>query len=402
MPIYEYKALSDKGKDLKGIYEATSEDEVVAMLRQNKYYPININEAVEKKNILDISFFLKSVRTKELAVFCKQFYTMLNAGVPIVNCLDVLKVQTENKNLKITLSNVYDDIQKGVTFSTSLRNQKKVFPKLFINMIEAGELSGNLDSILERMSIHYEKEYKITSKIKSAMAYPIMLSMVSVFVVIFLLVFVMPTFLNIFENSTLPTPTRILLFISYSLSYYWYLYIIGIVTSIVGFNELYKSKKGRLVFDKLKLIIPVIKGSTEKVITSRFTRTLSTLLASGIPLIQALESTTKVTGNKLIEHRMRQVIDEISTGSTLANALKKIDIFSPMVISMIKIGEESGQLNEILDKTADFYDDETESALQKLTALVEPIMIIIMAIIIGLIVIAMTLPMFDMINTISF
>ncbi len=402
MPLYEYKALSDKGKALKGIYEAASEDEVVAMLRQNKYYPIKINETVEKKNILDISVFLKNVKTKELAVFCKQFYTMSNAGVPIVSCLDVLRVQTENKKLKITLSNVYDDIQKGATFSTSLRNQKKVFPELLINMIEAGELSGNLDSILERMSIHYEKEDKVINKVKSAMAYPIMLSMVSVFVVIFLLIFVMPTFLNIFENSTLPIPTRILLSISYSLSKHWYLYIIGVVISILGFNELYQSKKGRLFFDRLKLKIPVIKGYTEKVITSRFTRTLSTLLVSGIPLIQALESTAKVSGNKLIEHRMKQVIDEVSTGSTLANALKKINVFSPMVISMVKIGEECGQLNEILDKTANFYDDETESALQKLTAVVEPIMIIIMAIIIGLIVIAMILPMFDMLNTISF
>lgn len=401
MPLYEYKAITDKGESLSGTYEAASENEVIAMLRQSSYYPIKVKETVKKKDILDVSIF-KSVKIKDLAIFCRQFYTMLNAGIPIVNCLDVLRLQTENKKLKNTLSDVYDDIQKGATFSASLRNHKKVFPDLLINMIEAGELSGNLDSILERMSVHYEKESKISNKIKGAMVYPLMLSVVSILVVIFLLVFVMPTFVSMFEEATLPAPTRALLFISHSLTNYWYIYTIGIILIFLGFNQLYESKKGRLFFDRLKFKIPVVKGATQKVVTSRFTRTLSTLLASGIPLIQALESTAKVSGNKVVEYGMKQAIDEISTGGTLTNSIKKIGVFPPMVISMIQIGEESGQLDDILDKTANFYDEETESALQKMTTLLEPLMIIIMAIIIGAIVIAMILPMFDMINTISF
>lgn len=401
MPLYQYKAVTDKGKRLSGTYEATSETEVISMLRQNKYYPVKITETVEKKSILDNSIFAP-VKIKDLAIFCRQFYTMLNAGIPIVNCLEVLKLQIENKSLRNTISNVYKDIQKGATFSSSLRNYKKIFPDLLINMIEAGELSGNLDSILERMSIHYEKESKISNKVKGAMVYPFMLSIVSILVVMFLLVFVMPTFLTMFEYTTLPTPTRILLFISYSLTNYLYIYITSLIVLIFSFNQLYESHKGRLFFDSLKLKIPVIRSVTQKIVTTRFTRTLSTLLSSGIPLIQALKSTSKVCGNKAVENEMKQAISHISTGDTLANALRKLGIFPPMVISMIQIGEESGQLDILLDKTADFYDEETESALQRMTILVEPLMIIFMSFIIGGIVIAMILPMFDMINTITF
>ncbi len=401
MPLYEYKVITDKGENLTGTYEASSEKEVIAMLRQNNHYPVKVKETIERKDILD-SFIFKSVKIKDLAVFCRQFYTMLNAGIPIVNCLDVLREQTENKKLKSTLSEVYDDIQKGATFSTSLKNHKRIFPELLINMIEAGELSGNLDSILERMSIHYEKESKISNKIKGAMVYPILLSIVSILVVIFLLVFVMPTFLSMFEGVRLPAPTRVLLLVSYFLTDYWYIYTIGIILVIFGFSQFYESEKGRLFFDRLKFKIPVVKGTTQKVVTSRFTRTLSTLLTSGIPLIQALESTSKVSGNKVVETEIKQAIDEISTGATLTNSIKKIGVFPPMVISMIQIGEESGQLDDILDKTANFYDEETESALQKMITLVEPLMIILMAIIIGAIVIAMILPMFEMVDTISF
>lgn len=401
MTLYKYKAITDKGQNVNGTYETNNESEVVVMLKQNKYYPVNVEKIIEKKDVLDI-LFLKNIKIKDLAIFCRQFYTMLNAGVPIVNCLKVLEVQTENKKLKRSLSNVYDDIQKGATFSVALRNHKDIFPDLLINMIAAGELSGNLDSILERMSIHYEKESKISNKIKGAMVYPIMLSIVSILVVIFLLVFVMPTFLSMFEDETLPVPTRALLFVSYSLTNYWYIYAIGIILAIFGASQLYESEKGRLFFDQLKFKIPMIKGATQKVVTSRFTRTLSTLLASGIPLIQALESTASVSGNKVIEKRIKQVIDEISTGTTLTKSIKKMNVFPPMVISMIKVGEESGRLDEILDKTANFYDEETENSLQKMTTLLEPLMIIIMSIIIGFIVIAMVLPMFDMINTISF
>lgn len=401
MPLYEYRAITDKGENITGTYEATNESEVIAMLRQSNHYPVVVKETIQNKDILDLSM-LNKVKIKDLAIFCRQFYTMLNAGIPIVNCLDVLRLQTENRRLKNILSNVYDDIQKGATFSAALRNHKKVLPELLINMIEAGEISGNLDSILERMAVHYEKESKITNKVKGAMVYPIMLSIVSVFIVIFLLVFVMPTFLSMFEGSTLPAPTRALLAISNSLTRFWYIYVIGIILIVFGFNQLYESEEGRLFFDRLKFKLPVVKSATEKVVTSRFTRTLSTLLSSGIPLIQALESTAKVSGNKVVEVGMKQAIDEVSTGTTLSNSIKKIGVFPPMVISMIQIGEESGQLDDILDKTANFYDEETESALQKMTTLLEPLMIIIMAIIIGGIVIAMILPMFDMINTISF
>lgn len=402
MPVYQYKAITQNGENIKGNYTANSKNEVVIMLRQNQYYPVKITKITEKNNIFNL-LVLSSVTTKDIAIFCRQFYTMLNAGVPIIRCLDVLSLQTENKRFKKVIKSVHGDIQKGETFSNGLQNQGKIFPELLINMVEAGEVSGNLDGIMNRMAIHYEKETKINNKIKGAMVYPILLSIVSVLVIIFLLTFVMPTFVSMFEGSgiKLPAPTRVLLFISNTLINYWYLYIVACISLLYGCNIFIKSEFGKIFIDKLKLKIPIVKSTTQKIITTRFTRTLSTLLSSGIPLIQALESTGRVVGNKVVEIGLKNAIEEISIGASLAGAIKKIRVFPPMVISMLEIGEESGALDDILDKTANFFDEETETALQKLTTMFEPLMITVMAFIVGFIVMAMILPIFDMINTLN-
>ena len=402
MPTYKYKAITNQGKALEGTHNARSEEEVVRMLRKNKYFPVHIQETENKKDIRDIQIFSK-VNTKDIAVFCRQLYTMLNAGVTLINCLEILHQQTGNKKLKQVIGQVYETVQKGFSFSEALKKQKSIFPDLLINMVEAGEASGNLDTIMDRMATHYEKEFKINNKIKNAMVYPIILSIVSMVVVIFLLTFVMPTFIEMFEDSgaPLPTPTRILLSMSNFLQQYWYL-LIGIFIILVSvMYQIVKTHQCRLFLDKLQLKLPILRGTTEKIVTSRFTRTLATLSASGVPLLQSLEIVSNIVGNKVVGNGINRAKEEVRKGTSLYKAIKDIHVFPPMVISMIQIGEESGSLEQILDKTASFYDDELEAVLQKLTTMIEPLMIVAMAIVIGFIVISMMLPMFDMFNTIA-
>lgn len=403
MPNYAYIAIKSNGERVTGNYDAKSEDEVLSMIRNKNYYPVEIKEKIEGKNVSSISLKNK-IKTKDLAVFCRQFYSMLKSGISIVNCIDILRRQTEKKLMKEVLEDIYENLQKGFTFSESLKNHKDVFPRLLINMVEAGEVSGTLDIIMDRMANHYEKENKINNKIKSAMIYPIILSIVAIVVVIFLLVVVMPTFIGMFESSgtELPKPTRALLAISDFLKGYWHIFILIVVGAVYGIKAYFKSEKGNIILDKNKLNIPIIKNTNIKIITLRFTRTLSTLLNSGIPLLDALDIVSKVVGNNFVAKNILASKEEVRKGKGLAEPLNNIGIFPPMVVSMIKIGEESGTLDEILDKTADFYEEEVESSLQRLTTMLEPIMIVFMALIIGFIVIAMAMPMFDMVNTVSY
>ncbi|MTI48218.1 MAG: type II secretion system F family protein [Firmicutes bacterium] len=402
MPNYKYTALDKLGKKVDKTYSANSREEVLNMLRQNGYYPVNIEIDSKAKDIKKFSLPSK-VKTKDIAIFCRQFYAMLNAGVPIINCLEILRNQTENKKLKKTVGEVYEDVQKGMTFSESLKNHRNVFPDLLIHMVEAGEVSGNLDIIMDRMASHFEKENKINNKIKSAMTYPIILGIVAVIVVIFLLTVVMPTFIGMFEGSgvPLPLPTRILLSISDFLKGYWYLVLIITIGLFYILTKYMQTDKGKYAMDRFKFRIPVLSSTTKKVVTSRFTRTMSTLLASGVSLIEALDIVSRVVGNKIVSDGLQQSKEDVRKGINLAEPIGNIGIFPPMVVSMIKIGEESGALDDILDKTANFYDEEVETAMQRLTTLLEPIMIVFMAVIIGFIVIAMMLPMFDMVNTIQ-
>lgn len=402
MPAYKYKAITSDGKTLEGVYSAKNKEEVLTMLRENRYYPVNIQETDEEKDIRNIQLFSR-VKIKDIAIFCRQFYTMLNAGVTIINCLDILRQQTQNKRLRRVIGEIYEDVQKGLTFSEALKNHGNVFPELLINMVEAGEVSGNLDTIMNRMADHYEKEFKINNKIKGAMVYPIILSIVAMGVVFFLITFVMPTFMEMFEGSDvpLPAPTLLLLSLSDLLKEYWYLFIGGFVLLVFAIRRALKIERGRLIVDTVQFKLPIIKGITEKIVTSRFTRTLSTLSASGVPLLQALEIVANVVGNKIVGNGLNIAKEEVRKGVSLSQTIKDIDVFPIMVTSMIEIGEESGSLDEILEKTAAFYDDELEAALQKLTTMIEPLMIVVMALIIGFIVVSMVLPMFDMFNTLD-
>lgn len=398
--IYKYKAVSQNGEMIEGFFEGEVESDVLAMLKGNNYMPVTIEKDVGAEAQIDL--FSSKVKKKDLAVFCRQFYTMLDAGIGIVKCIDILEKQSENKTLVKALGALHEDVQKGFTLSEGMKKHTKVFPSLLINMVEAGEFSGNLDTIMERMAVHFEKENKLENKIKSALIYPIALSVVSIAVVVFLLVAVMPTFISMFESSgqALPGPTQSLLIISNSLTEFWYIYVVVVLGMTLGFASFKRTNAGKTLLDGLKLKIPVVKDTTVKIVTARFTRTLSTLMSSGMPLLQSIEIVGRVVGNKVIQDRLEIAVENIRKGVSLSRTISEVKVFPPMVDSMIKIGEESGALDDILYKTADFYDDEVEVALQRMTALMEPLMLVVMAVVIGFIVIAMALPMFDMVNTI--
>ena len=399
--IYKYKALTKQGETIEGFFEASDEADVLTMLKSNDYLPIAVEKDIGAG--AQISLFSPKVKKKDLAVFCRQFYTMIEAGLGIVKCFEILEAQTSNKTLRSALGAIHEDVQKGFTISEAMNNHDKVFPSILINMIEAGEVSGTLDSILERMARHFEQESKLESKIKSALVYPSALIVVSIAVVIFMLVAVLPTFTSMFTSSgvDLPWPTQLLMNLSEWIKTYWYLLGGGLLIVVMGWFYFISTTEGRRFLDNLKIKIPGIRVTSIKIITARFTRTLSTLVASGIPLLQALEVVGKVLNNVVVQDRLIDSTDGIRRGASLSRAVRAMDIFPPMVDSMINIGEESGALDEILYKTADFYEDEVEMSLQRMTTLIEPVLLVFMAVIIGFIVIAMAMPMFEMVNAVQ-
>jgi type IV pilus assembly protein PilC len=401
MPLFEYKAISQTGESITGRYNAKTRNEIMEMLRSKNYHPVQVKEVGGSKDLSTLSVFNK-VKIKDIAVFARQFHAMLNAGVTIIQCLDILRQQTEKQAFKNVIEKVYESVQKGSTLSESMKEHRQTFPELFVNMVEAGEASGNLDSIMDRMAVHYEKETKIQNKIRGAMTYPIILAVVSVVVVVFMLVAILPTFLSMFEGSglALPGPTKFLLSISNGIRQYWYIILMVIIAVVYLIHRYINTEEGRKQFDRLKLKMPVVNNMVIKVATSRFTRTLATLLASGIPLLPSMDIVSKIVGNRIISDGILGVKEDLRKGYDLAGPIRRLGIFPPIVDSMIRIGEESGSLEEVLQRTADFYDEEVDVAIQKMTSMLEPLMLVVMAIVIGFLVVAMYLPMIDMMQTI--
>ena len=403
MSLYKCNVVDSAGKKQKISKDAESRAEIIDYLKRNKYVIINVKEMEDSINLGGVFRNNKKIKSKDLSVFCKQLYAMLKAGVTIVTSLEILKQQTENKKLSRVIGSMYEDLQKGNTLSEALSQHKEVFPEIFISMVEAGELSGNIDVIMNRLSSHFEKEYKIENKVKSAMTYPMVLAIVASAVVVFLLTTIMPTFVEMYSSSgvELPGITKVMISMSGFIKNRWYILVLFIVGLMFLVSALKKSSKVQYQMDYYKLRVPVLKSLVLKIATSRFTRTLSTLMGSGVPLLQALETVSGVTGNTYVKSKILEVKEDVRRGLPLSQLLKKQNIFPPMVHNMIKIGEDSGSIEEILDKTADFYDEEVETAIQRATALLEPLMIVVMAIVIGFIVIAMVVPMFDMVTTVQ-
>lgn len=413
MAIYSYKAVTAQGEVVNGTKEANTKNELFSTLKREKLTPINATEKKaggklsegkkDLKGVGQVDIIPEKITSKDYAVMCRQAYTMLNAGMNIISTLQILSTQIENNRLREHIAKVSIELQKGYPLSTCLKLYPKVFPPLFINMVESGELTGNLDNVLNSLSEYYEREDEINRRIKKATLYPKVISVIIISVVFLLMIFVVPTFMSLFEDSgtELPEVTQALIAVSNFCTKNWYLIIAVIVAIIFFFSEVKKHEKSKLIYDKVIFKIPIVGPSIVKIATARFSRTAATLLESGIPVIPAIKSAAQVCGNSIVQEGVDEVADEIRSGQSLSVMLNKIGFFPQMMISMVNIGEESGDIVGLLEKTADYYEAEMEQAIDTLTGLLEPLMIVTLSIVVGFVVIAILLPVLDMAQTIS-
>ena len=392
MKKFKYRAMKNDGTKTNGEYEANSREDVMEMITSNGYYPLKVEEVVESATIN----IKRKIKVKEISIFCRQMYTMLDAGVPLINALNLMSTQVTNKHLVEIVKVLEEDVRKGEMLSNSMRKFPEAFPTLLTSMVESGEASGNLDEMFLRMSTHFEKENKINNKVKAAMIYPIILACVGVAALAVVMIFVMPTFVSLFESSgsELPLATRILIGISDFMANHFIIVLGILIAIIVGIVIFSKTESGIYFFAKLKITFPLIKDLNRKMIVSRFTRTLSTLLASGVSLVESLPIVSAVLNNVIAEDEVLKIRERVVKGEGLSTPIEECELFPPMLSSMVRIGEESGALDDMLNKTADFYDEEVEQAIQTLTSMLEPIMIIVMGLVIGFMVIALMLPLY--------
>lgn len=397
MPGYAYVAIDADGKQKKGKMEAPNEERVFHTLKADGLYPVSIKELGMLSRDIKISFS-NPVKPRDLSVFSRQFVSVLRAGVPIVRALQMLVDQTENKVLRKALAEALVTVERGESLSDALRNQGKIFPPILINLVEAGEASGNLEVALERASIQFEKEAKLKAMVKKAMIYPIMLGSVSLGVVILMLVFVIPSFMKMFEDLDMKMPALTIAIMNMSnfVIKRWYILLAVIAIIIFCIAAFKNSNTGQVFFAKLSLKIPVFGKINVKTASARFTRTLSTLIASGIPLIEAIDITARTMDNIVIKKMLMHSKEEIARGVPLSVPMLASKLFPPMVYHMTKIGEDTGNMEQMLTTIADYYDEEVEVATGSLAAAMDPIIIIVLALVVGTLIMAMMQPMFSM------
>ena len=399
MPAFTYTARALNGDLRTATIDAPSRDEVVAQLRRQRLNVVKIDEAAQankKKAGGKISM-------RDIVIFTRQFSTMINAGLPLVQALDILAKQSENKALKDVTRAVVFDVESGHTVADALKKHPKAFTDLYVNMVAAGEAGGILDTILMRLATFMEKNDALVRKVKGAMIYPGVITGVAATAIVVLLVFVIPTFEKMFASvgMALPLPTRVVIGMSRFLQGFWWAVIAAIVAIVFSVKKYYSTPDGKLAIDKLLLKAPVLGDVLRKSAVSRFTRTLGTLIGSGVSILDGLEITAKTAGNRVIQDAIMESRTSIAGGETISAPLQKSQVFPPMVISMIAVGEQTGGLDEMLSKIADFYDEEVDAAVGGLLALMEPIMIVFLGVVVGGMVVAMYLPIFDMINAVQ-
>ena len=401
MPVYEYTARNAAtGQIMKGQLDVASKDDVMKHIKQNKMMMVNIREAPKQ---ITFSFKRKGVSTRDIVIFTRQFATMINAGLPLVQSLDILAKQTENAALADVTRQVVYDVESGHTLADAFSKHPKAFTDLYVNMVAAGEAGGILDTILLRLATFLEKNDALVRKVKGAMVYPGVIFTVAGVAVAVLLIFVIPTFQAMFAsvNLELPLPTRIVIGASQLLINYWWVILAVIAAAVFGIRKYYATDDGRKRIDQMLLNAPVLGDLLRKSAVSRFTRTLGTLISSGVSILDGLEITAKTAGNRVIHDAVMASRQSIAGGETIAAPLEKSKVCPPMVISMIAVGEQTGGLDEMLTKIADFYDDEVDVAVGALLSLMEPIMIVVLGVIVGGMVVAMYLPIFDMVNAVQ-
>ena len=407
MPQFEYIVKDKEGKNLNGKREAVDVNNVVSALRQEGFLIIRINEVKTKSSFFSKDIFTANrggrIKADDIVVFSRQLATMVEAGVPLVQSLSILTEQAENAALQKTVLHLRDDVESGKSLSEALEKHKKIFSGLFISMVKAGESSGRLEEILDRLSTYIEKTTALQKKIKSALVYPAVVSSMALIITFGMMTWVIPQFAGIFVslNAPLPTPTRILIAISDILRHNFFLIVGGVMGGIFAFLYYIKTKAGRYWFDGLKLKLPIFGTLFMKVSISKFSRTLSTLVKSGVPILAALEIVGKTGGNVRIERIISEVRTSIKEGESISAPLAKKKIFPPMVVRMIAVGEETGELDKMLGKISDFYDVQVDNSVNGLTSMIEPLVIGFLGVVIGTIVIAMFLPILTLTNAIQ-
>lgn len=403
MESFSYKAVNTAGKDVKGSVEAESREEAGRKIKEQGLIPVSIGKQGALDKDVNIPIFKgKKIPARDMSVFCRQFASILKAGVSVINALEMLAEQTENKKLKEAIVNTQSNVEKGESLSDSMR-QNDAFPSILIDMVRAGEASGSLENSLTRMAIQFEKDAKLNGIVKKAMMYPIVLICVMIGVVIVMLTFVIPSFMTMFEDldSELPVTTKAILAMSNSLKNYWYIYIIVVVGIVVGIQMYKRTDNGKHNLDKLKLKIPVFGVLQTKSACASFARTMSTLLQAGMPMIDALEISASTMKNVLFYDGLEKVKNGVSLGLPLSNQLKATGLFPAMVVHMVGIGEETGNVEEMLTNSATYYEEEVEVQTQTLTSLMEPIIIVLMAFVVVLLIMAIYQPMIQLYNTLG-
>jgi type IV pilus assembly protein PilC len=401
MPVFTYRGTNRAGATVSGELAATSKSELVNSLKRQQ---INVTKMSEKGKEFSLPTFGGGVDSKELAVFTRQFSVMIDAGLPLVQCLEILAGQQENKVFQNVLTGTRAAVESGSTLSAAMRQYEKVFDALYVNLVEAGETGGILDTILQRLSIYIEKNVKLKRAVKSALVYPIAVLSVAAGVIILLLWKVVPIFATLFLGLgvDLPLPTRIVIALSNFVgSIFGFLILVALVGAIVGLKVWYKTPIGRMSIDRVLLKLPILGLLLRKIAVARFTRTLGTLISSGVPILEGLEITARTAGNAVIEASLMQVRKALEGGRNLADPLKETNVFPGMVTQMIGVGEQTGAMDAMLQKVADFYEDEVDAAVKDLLAALEPMMIVILGLVVGGIVISMYLPLFSLIGQLS-
>lgn len=401
MTVYVCKYLDTRQGVVTLEVDAPNRTDAVNRIRL-KGKPISVEEKVMGSKEI-VLFQSKKIKLKDISLFCKQMSVMLESGIPLNNAVDILEQQATSKNLKSSLKIVSKSLKEGSQLSKAMLDQEGMFPDLLIRMVQAGEKTGKLDEVLERMSEHYNKELKTSRQIRGAMIYPAVLAFLAVAATLVLLYVVIPNFSGIFEQSgvALPLPTRIVLAASNFVQSYWYILFGGVGLLVFLFLRYRSTEAGRYQLDQLKLKMPVVKGPMQKIVTARFASTLATLTSAGIPLVEAIDSAAATTNNAVVIDKLRIANEGLQKGERLTGMLTSTGLFPPMMLSMVKIGEESGSLESMLNKTSDFYEEELEAAIKQLLSLLEPAMIIVMGIIIGGIVASVMLPMFEIANAVQ-
>lgn len=399
MPGFSYVAVDKRGKEKRGSLEAETRERALEQLKAEGLIPVSVREQGALNKEIDFSIG-KKVKPRDLSVFCRQFVSITQAGVPMKEALQMLSEQTENKWLKRAISEVLLNVEKGNTLADSMRSQPDIFPPMLVNMVEAGEQSGSLEMAFSRMAVHFEKEAKLKATIKKATIYPIILVIAAIGVIAVMLLFVIPIFIDMFADLDIEMPALTMFVMNSSkwMTSHWYVVLAIIVGVVAAYKLIYRTTQGRLTIDRIKMKMPLFGKLTVKTACSQFARTMSTLLMSGISTIDALETTSKIVNNIHYTNAMLNAREEVMKGVPLSEPLEASGIFPPMVYHMTGIGEETGNVEEMLEKMADYYDEEVEMTTQSVLAAMEPLIIVFMAVVVGTLVVAVVSPIGAMYN----